>query len=149
MNTFGSFSPYSVSGAEVWAMSIYGATMSGYTNGNHANEDWLISSSINLDNYTNEILTFQTKMNYGTAGDGSLKLMYSTNYTAGSPATATWTEIPGPVLSTGAWALASSGNIDLSAISGTNVHLAFKYVSTTSSAPTWELMNLSGTGTPN
>ncbi len=147
--SFGSFTPYSVTGAEAWTITSYGATMSGYTNGNHANEDWLISSSFNLDNYTNEILTFQTTMNYGAAGDGSLRLYYSTNYTSGAPLTGTWTEITGFALSAGGWADTPSGNIDLSAISGSNVHIAFKYISTTSSASTWEILSVLGKGTPN
>jgi hypothetical protein len=146
---FGGFTPYNVSGAEVWAITTYGATMSGYSGVDNANEDWLISPSFNLNNYTNEILKFDNTMNYGSSGDGSLKLYYSTNYISGAPATATWTEITGFALSTGSWSTVSSGNIDMSAYNGTNVHIAFKYISTTSSAPTWEIKNLIGTGTPN
>jgi hypothetical protein len=147
--TFGSFTPYSVSGTEAWAITSYGATMSGYTSGNHANVDWLISPSFNPSNYTNPTLSFESTMNYGTAGDGSLKLMYSTDYTSGDPSTASWTEITGITLSAGGWVTTSTGNIDLSVISGTNAHIALKYISTTSSAPTWEITNIIGQGTPN
>jgi hypothetical protein len=148
--SFGSFTPYNISGTEAWAITTYGATMSGYTGGNHANEDWLISSSFNLNNYTTKILTFQSAMHYGTAGDGSLKLYYSTDYTSGLPSTANWTELTIPTLPDGSsWTAVFSGNIDLSVISGTNVHIAFKYTSTTSSAATWEITNVLGKGTPN
>ena len=148
--TLGSFTPYSITGTEAWAITSYGATMSGYTAGNHANEDWLISSSFNLNNYTNPILTFNSAMHYGSTGDGSLKLLYSTNYTSGLPSTATWTELTIPTLPDGSsWTPVSSGNIDLSAANGANVHIAFKYVSTTSSAATWEITNILGKGTPN
>jgi hypothetical protein len=147
--SLGIFSAYSVTGAEVWAGTSYGATMTGYSGGtNHANEDWLISPSFSLNNYINPILSFQSVMNYGTAGDGSLKLYYSTDYASGAPSTGTWTEITGFTLSAGGWAVTSSGNIDLSAITGSNVHIAFKYLSTASSAPTWEIKNVLGKGTP-
>ena len=147
--TFGSFTPYSVTGTEAWAITSYGATMSGYTGGNHANEDWLISSSINLSNYTSPTLSFSSTMNYGTAGDGSLKLYYSNDYTSGNPDNATWTQLTGFALSAGGWATTASGSIDLSAAIGTNVHIAFKYTSTTSSAPSWELTGVYGQGVPN
>ncbi len=147
--TFGSFTPYSVTGTEAWSITSYGATMSGYTAGNHANEDWLISSSINLSNYTSPSMSFSSTMNYGNAGDGSLKLYYSNDYIAGDPNNATWTELTGFALSAGAWATTASGNIDLTAAIGTNVHIAFKYTSTTSHAPSWELTNVYGHGVPN
>ena len=146
----GVFTAYSVTGAEVWEITSYGATITGWNGtSNNANEDWLISSSLNLDNYTDEILTFETTMNYGTAGDGSLKLFYSTNYTSGAPSTGSWTEITGFTLSAGGWVTTSTGNINLSAIIGSNVHIALKYVSTTSNSATWEITNMLGMGTPN
>lgn len=149
-STFGSFTPASVSGAEVWSITSYGATITGYSGGtNHANEDWLISSSFDLTGYSNPILSFTSTMNYGAAGDGSLRLYYSTDYTGGTPSTGTWTELTGFALSAGGWATTPSGNINLSAATGSNVHVAFKYTSTTSSAPTWEITNVLGKGTPN
>jgi hypothetical protein len=140
-STLGTFTQYSVQGTQIWTTSNYGAKISGYeAGGYYANEDWLISPSINFDNYTNETLNFNSFMNYGVAGDGSLKLYTSTNYSGtGDPNLATWTEITPLTLSTGAWANTSSGDIDLSGINGTNVHFAFKYTCTTSGVATWEI----------
>ncbi len=140
-SSFGNFTTYSVTGAQTWTISSYGAKMSGYSGGHNANEDWLISPSVNFDNYTNEKLSFVTSENFGTVGDGSLKLYYSVNYTSGDPTLANWTEITGFALSPGNWTSTPSGIIDLSAIAGTNVHIAFKYTSTTSSSATWEITN--------
>jgi len=142
--SLGTFTQYSVSGAQIWAQSSYDidyfAKMSGYSGGSYyVNEDWLISPSMNFDIYTGETLKFFTMMNYGTAGDGSLKLYYSNNYTTGDPTVATWTEITGLTLSTGSWAKVSSGDVDLSGITGSNVHIAFKYTCTTSNVATWEV----------
>ncbi|MFA5782137.1 MAG: DUF5689 domain-containing protein [Bacteroidales bacterium] len=141
--SLGTFTQYSVTGAQIWAQSSFGsdyfAKMSGYSNGYYANEDWLISPSMNFDNYTGETLKFFTMMNYGTASDGSLKLYYSSDYSSGAPSTATWTEVTGLTLSGGSWDHVSSGNIDLSSITGSNVHIAFKYTCTTSNVATWEV----------
>jgi hypothetical protein len=152
--TLGTFTQYSVAGGEVWAQSSYSgstfAKMSGYTAGVYtANEDWLISPSVNFDNYSGEVLKFFTMMNYGTAGDGSLRIYYSNNYVSGDPTTASWTEITTATLSAGAWASTPSGDIDLSAITGTNVHIAFKYTCSTSNVATWELGGIMVKGTHN
>lgn len=142
--TLGTFTQYSVAGPEVWAQSSYSGTtfakMSGYTSGVYsANEDWLISPAMNLNNYSGEVLKFFTMMNYGTAGDGSLKVYYSTDYVSGNPTSSTWTELSGFALSGGSWVNTSSGDIDLSGISGNNVHIAFKYTCSTTNVATWEL----------
>lgn len=142
--SLGTFSQYSVTGAQVWAQSTYGsatfAKMSGYSGGSYyANEDWLISPAANFDDYNGETLNFFTMMNYGTAGDGSLKVYYSTDYVSGAPSTGTWTEITGLTLSGGSFANVPSGNVDVSFINGTNVHIAFVYTCSTTNVATWEL----------
>ena len=145
-SSLGGFTPYSVTGAQVWAWTSYGATMSGYAAGTYnANEDWLISPALNLTQHTNIKFKFESAMNYGTAGDGSLKVLYSNDYTGtGSPAAATWTEFPTYILSAGAWAFTPSGDIDMSSIGGTtHTYVAFKYVCTTANVATWELKNIS------
>lgn len=114
--------------------------MSGYFSGSYyANEDWLISPSMNFDAYTGETLKFFSMMNYGTAGDGSLKVYYSTDYSSGAPSTGTWTELTGLTLSGGAWASVSSGDVDVSFVNGTNVHIAFVYTCSTTNVSTWEI----------
>jgi hypothetical protein len=151
--SLGTFSQYSVNGGEVWYQSSFSGTtfakMSGYTSGVYtANEDWLISPSMNLNNYNNDTLKFFTMMNYGTAGDGSLKVYYSTDYVSGDPTVKTWTELTGATLSPGAWANTPSGPIDLSFINGTNVHIAFKYTCSTTNVSTWEVGGIIVKGTP-
>lgn len=148
--SLGAFTQYSVLGTAVWTPSSYGAKMSGYSGGYFANEDWLISPSLNFNNYNLETLSFTSSMNYGIAGDGSLKLYTSTDYSGtGDPYLATWTEITPLTLSPGSWTDTPSGNIDLSSISGTNVHFAFKYTCTTSNVSTWEIMTLKLSAKPN
>ncbi len=142
--SLGSFKTFSVAGAQTWAWTSYGATMSGYANSVYtANEDWLISPALNLTQHTNIKFNFESAMNYGTAGQG-LKVYYSTNYSGnGDPNSATWTEL-NCTLSAGSWAFTPSGDIDLTAIGGTHTYLAFKYVCGTisSEVSTWELKNV-------
>ncbi|NVN94602.1 MAG: DUF5017 domain-containing protein [Bacteroidetes bacterium] len=149
--SLGSFTQQSVIGDQVWAWSSYGATVSGYASSVYnANEDWLISPVLDLTHHTNIKFSFQSAMNYGTAGQG-MKVYYSTDYSGtGSPASATWTELT-CTLSAGGWAWTSSGDIDLSAINSTHAYVAFKYVSGTvsSDVSTWELKNVLIKGTHN
>jgi hypothetical protein len=91
-------------------------------------EDWLILPGINMNNYGSVVLSFETAWNFGIEDDNNyLKLYYSTNYSGtGSPAGASWTELPFTKPAEGNYTWQSSGNIDLSSISGT-VWLGFKY----------------------
>lgn len=150
-DSLGSFTQYSVTGAQVWAASSYSGTtyaqMSGYSGGSYiANEDWLISKAINFDLYKNESLSFNSATKYGNVGDGSLKVYTSTDYTGtGDPHLATWVEITPSTLSTGGFVWSTSV-IDLTGLTGSNVHIAFKYLCGTSAVPTWELTKIKITG---
>jgi len=146
----GDWTPYSVIGDQVWAQDSFGddgyAKISGYDGGSHQNEDWLISPSLNLDLYGDEIFTFSTAMNY----DGNmLEVFYSDNYDGSSdPNSAVWISLTAE-LSTGSWAWIASGDVDLSGIAGTDIYLAFKYTSTDDESSTWEVDNILITGLPN
>jgi len=141
---FGDCYTFSVSGDAQWYMyNSDNAAMNGYLQ--PLNEDWLVLPAINFDAYANERMTFNTIATYGVIDENNyLKLMYSTDYFGlGNPNTAkgTWTEIPFTPAAVGGGE-ASSGILDLSGISGTNVYLAFKYYSTDS--PTrWEVDDIS------
>jgi len=144
---------FSVTGAEVWSHSTtYGnpggmVKMSGYNGGNNTNEDWLISPSQDLTSLTTAYLSFDNA--YKFTGD-PIKVYISNNYSgSGSPyATGvTWTEliIPASGLSTGNYAYANSGYLDITSFTGAgnnNVYVAFKYTSSTSAGSTWEIDNV-------
>jgi len=71
--------------------------------------------------------------------------MISTDYNGTNFATANWTELTVPNWPSGAdWTFINSGDINLSSYLGqSNIHIAFKYTSTTSSGATWEVKGLS------
>lgn len=143
-DTFGDWETVNVNGDQVWGINGYGnpgncGVMSGYDGQPYANEDWLISPSLNLDNYSSETFTFDNAMNYtGPA----MELYISSDYD-GDPTTATW-ELLSFDASGGNWDYVSS-EIDLSSYSGT-INLGFKFTSTDSESATWEVDNLLITG---
>lgn len=110
------------------------------------NEDWLISPTFNSDEIFAETLTFWTSGKY--TGD-DLQVYYSTDYSGtGDPNLANWQEITGFQLSnTSDYVWESSGNIDLSQISGSNTRIGFKYNSSASNgARTWQIDDILLTG---
>ena len=140
--TLGTWSQYSVTGAQIWEPAFYGgdyyAKMSGYESSSNANEDWLISPAINFDAFINETFSFTTAMNY-TGPDFEVKI--SNDYDGSSdPNTATWSDLQAD-LSPGSWEWTPSGDIDISSYNGT-VYLAFRYQSTDTESSTWEVDNI-------
>jgi len=147
---FGEWSTVSVIGDEVWIIDeIHGldgspcAKMSGFVYPDaFENEDWMISPAMNFDMYENEIFSFHTATNY----DGEIiQIKISNDYDGSDPTTATWTDLSA-ILATPGWDWVFSGDIDVSGIDGENVYLAFKYLSNSSDASTWEIDDVLVTG---
>ena len=143
--TFGSWTEKSIIGDTTWTVrGTYGVGGSCYANvtgymgsGVYAqNEDWLISPSLNFNLYTNEELTFQTAMKYtGPA----LEPLISNNYDGvGNPNNFTWTPLTA-TLSPGNFTWTPSGIVNISGISGTNIHIAFKFTCSDTESATWEV----------
>jgi len=153
-NSFGDWTTYSVTGAQEWEISSQGsntpyAMMSAYDGGsNNENEDWLISPKFNLDKFSNEQLSFWNACNYSGS---DLQVKYSTTYPGNgeNPKEYSWTDFSGYNLSTGSFNWVSSGKIDISGISSTNVHIAFVYTSTNTSGKTWEVDDIKLLGEKN
>lgn len=141
--TFGTWTEIRVSGETNWFIdATHGvggtpcAKATGYSGGaSHAAELWLVSPSMNFDNYAGEILSFQNAKSYTGP---VMEILISANYTSGDPTTATWIPLTAN-LSTGSFTWTPSGNVDVSATNGENVHIAFKYISTDSESATWEV----------
>jgi hypothetical protein len=146
---WGEWTRVNVNGQQEWEIDdIHGpdgspcAKASGYDGQPYANEDWLISPAMNLDEYSSEILVFYNADAY----DGpALEAMISSDYNGVDPNAATWTPLSFET-SSGFFEWISSGNIDLSDISGTEVYLGFKFTSTDAESATWELDDILITG---
>lgn len=128
----------------VWQQSTqFGMKASAYVNKtNNATEAWLVSPALAITTQTT--ITFNNCLNYLNSGTLSnhIALMVSTDYSEGLPSTATWTDLsftPQPSGSSWTWV---DSKADISAYANKTIHVAFKYVSTTSVAPTWEIKNV-------
>lgn len=108
---------------------------SAYVGGsNKASESWLISPVIGLSDATKATLVFKHAHKF--AADHTKELtLWATE--AGKEA---WEQLTIPNYSSGeSWTMVSSGNIDLAKYAGKDMQFAFKYVSSTEAAPTWEV----------
>ena len=146
------FTEYSASGDQQWSWrsANYGVVMSGYVSGtNYANEDWLVSPSINLENYNNIQLSFDHTINKGDVSKMlSENTLWISNDYNGDVSTATWEQIPITQFPTGSdWTFVNSGYISIPPKNAQkNTHIAFKYTCSIQSSSTWEIKNLSITG---
>jgi hypothetical protein len=150
-NNLDNWTVVSVTGEQQWEITPYGnpapsAKISGFSGGSNANEDWLITSTIDLSSLSTVTLNFQSVVRY----DGpSLEVYASSDYSGGEPTSdGNWTELSVTLdTDSSSWSSwTDSGNIDLSSYAGGNVHIAFKYVSTSSASATYEIDNVLLTG---
>lgn len=117
--------------------SKYGMKASAFANNaTFATESWLISPVVDLASAQKPVLTFRHALN-----------KFSSVSAAQSEATVwareengTWAKLSAVTYpSELSWNFIDSGEIDLSAYKGKTVQIAFKYVSSASSAGTWEV----------
>lgn len=132
----------SVNGDQVWEGSNYGAKMTGFASGNrNPNEDWLISSDIDLSSFPNATLETTQIFNYGDPSGFSV--LISTDYTDDILA-ATWDVIELTNVPDGtSWDEVLSDAYSLSDYNGETINIAFKYISTDSDAGTYEIVDVS------
>jgi hypothetical protein len=141
---------FSVSGEQSWAFADFGnpagcAKMSGFAGSAVANEDWLITPALDFSDGNSTVLNFDEAINFGSDVQNEQVILVSTDYAGGNPTDATWTEITVYGRAVGdSWDFVSVGATDLSDYDGEpSVYIAFKYISTTDGAATWELDNIS------
>lgn len=141
-NFAGSFEGWTIaeeSGAnDVWTSATGYVQGNGYFGTQVANEEWLVSPSVDLTGEDN--LKFQITQELDFAGDASLvKILVSTDY-AGDVLTATWDEITLSSPATGD--MAASEDYDFSAYDGQTINVALKYESTDTDAGRWRVANI-------
>jgi len=126
-----------VEGIKPWTIASYSGNHYAYGNGYNggANEQWCISPAFDLNVYSNVSLTFRNAKNY-TGPD--MQVYFSNDYDGENPSDATWTELEYNK-STGSFAWAESGTIDLANFAGDECYIGFKYTSTETEAAAWEV----------
>lgn len=142
------FIAYDVEGEQVWEMGSYQdknfAKITGFVSGaNNANEDWLVSPAIDLTDATSMVISFEHAVFDPSTAASDMTLQYSTDFT-GDIQAATWTAIEIPAYSPVRYEFVeTSVNMPSEAMKNANVVFAFKYTSTTASANTWQVFNVS------
>ncbi len=145
---FNTWYAYDKTGSQSWSWSSYSgdyfAKMSGYVSStNYANEDWLVSPKMLVENGKLK-LSFKCATKKGDANTITIK--YSTDYPGyGDPTGYTWTNI------TTTPTIDPNNNYTFTEYTGyitglsnnTNVYVAFKYTSTTTTAGTVEINTFS------
>lgn len=117
-----------------WASAEYGMKASAFIKPtNYASESWLISPVIDMSKAVKPELSFENVARFGSNSnhtlwarekDGEWAQLTISNYGSGND----WTFV--------------KNTIDVSAYAGKTLQFAFKYVSTTSGAGTWEIKNI-------
>ncbi len=124
---------------------------SAYVSGtNHAAESWLVTPEIDLTNAATAELQYKELLNFlsGNPADDFCTVQISDNY-VDDVTSATWTQMNVTNRSAGtSWDDESVVDpIDLAQFVGKKIRVAFKYASTSSCAPTWEIFNIVVSGT--
>ena len=141
---FGTYTTYNVAGDQTWVIDYSTAKMTGYVNGtNYANEDWLISSPVEITGVSDAKMTIVYIGRYFTNINDEVTIWASTNYTWGSdPTTATWTQLATTLTEGTNWNNFLTAEIPLTEYVGRIVTFAVKYVSSDSKAGTMEIQSM-------
>lgn len=129
-----------------WGGSNYGAKATAYKDGaSFASDSYLISPVIDLRNLSDITMTFEHVFNKFPSLEFAVENCTLVVREEGS---SSWTkvEIPEHTDNT-SWTFGTSGTIDLSAFAGKKIQFAFRYVSKDGESGTWEVKNLTMTGT--
>ncbi len=141
----GGFTTQNVLGDEVWEHSVQYKYMmiSGFVNQtNKANEDWLISPEIDLTEVDSAKLSFDYIARYFGILATEATVWVSENYSEGLPVTASWSQlVTEPLVSVSDWNTWTTSEVSLTTYAGKKIKIAFKYLSTTTKAGTWEIKN--------
>ncbi len=123
---------------------------SAYVSGtNHATESWLISPAIDLTKATTATLSFMHVINFDEQGEKEQNQTLWVADASTTDASGAWEQVTITTYPNGmSWDESSSGDIDLSKYAGKNIKIAFKYVSTSAAAATWEVWNIKVVGNP-
>ena len=133
--------------------SYHYAKASSFVGGsNKASESWLVSPEIDLANYTDIFINFETALKLFTENVEATDYVGIYVGEAGSvPSVSGWTNLSNEVESFGTgtnYDFLNSGDVPVpDGFNGKKVQFGFYYVSTTECAPTWEIKNITVSGT--
>jgi hypothetical protein len=143
-NDFGTYLVYNEMGAKTWKINYNTAYMTGYDSGtNYPNEDWLISSPVDLTNVSHAKMAISYICRYFHSIDDDITVWASTDYNwCDNPMAATWTQLPALLMEGHNWSDFLTTEVALSEFVGQIVTIAVKYASSENSAGTIEIQSI-------
>ena len=146
---FGTYKTYDVEGAQSWEIDYNTAKMTGYVDGTYnANEDWLISSPVDLTGVNEAKMTMVYIGRFFNNINEEVTVWASTDYVDGdNPATARWIQVPSTLTEGNNWNDFATTEIALADVTGqplTGQILTFavKYLSSDEKAGTMEIQSI-------
>ena len=151
--SFGTYMTYDVMGSQHWEIDYNTAKMTGYYNNySYANEDWLISSPVEINGVYDAKMTMVYIGRYFNDINDEITVWASTNYEHGSnPNEAVWTQVPSVFNVGNNWNDFLTTELALTDYIGQTVTFAVKYISSEDRAGTMEIRSITiqeGTATP-
>lgn len=142
-NSFGTYTTKDVLGSQIWSVTSSYAKMTGYSGQSYANEDWLISSPVEVVNVEHAKAVVNYVAQYQAPSDNDITMQVSADYVFGDdPSTATWTELDVRYPNTGGWNDFQDKEASLDEFIGQTVTIAIKYVSTDNGSRTIEIKSI-------
>ncbi len=142
--SFGTYSTYDVAGEQSWGIDFSTAKMTGFVDQvNYANEDWLISSPVNVTNVSHAKLTMSYIARYFSNLNQDVTIQVSKNYVFESdPTEATWEQLEVELTESTNWNDFMTAEVVLDKYIGQQIWVAVKYLSTDSKAGTIEIQSI-------
>jgi len=123
---------FNEAGTKKWMIQIYSgngyAEFNQYGSNELTNVGWLVTPELDLNDGKNHNLTFRSSQSYVTSATNKLEVLISTNYDGTNVLAADWTPLSANTPGTTAtyFEFMDSGTVNLSAFTGSKVHIAFK-----------------------
>lgn len=143
-NDFGTYTTKDVLGDESWVIDYSTAKMTGYVGGeNHANEDWLISSPVNVTGVEHAKLAMEYICRYFSSVNDDITFWASEDYVFDEePNTATWQNISATLSESSNWSDWKTVELSLDEFIGKTITVAVKYLSNETKAGTIEVKSI-------
>jgi hypothetical protein len=147
---FGTYMTYDFLGDQSWTIEYSTAKMSGYVNStNYENDDWLISSPVDLTTVNEAKMTMVYIGRYFSSISTDITVCASTDYNYGDdPSEATWYQLPATLVESNNWSVFQSAEFNLENLYGETfagqiINVAVRYQSTEEDAGTIEIQSIS------
>ena len=143
-NDFGTYTTKDVFGDESWVIDYSTAKMTGYVGGeNKANEDWLISSPVNVTGVEHAKIAMEYICRYFSSVNEDITFWASEDYVFDDePASATWHNISATLSESSSWSDWKTVELSLDEYIGKTITVAVKYLSNTTKAGTIEVKSI-------